>query len=251
MPVATIRIEILGVPVDCLTSAETHRLLDRMLDGKHPHSVIAVNPEKVMSARRNPQLLEQLMRASVLLPDGIGVVLAARWKSGRTVERVTGADVMPEICRLAHRRGSGIFLFGGKEGIAERAAENLEARLPGIRIVGTQHGYIPETEMENLVARIHASGADILFLALGSPRQEQWMARYLPSLNVRLCQGVGGTFDVLAGHVRRAPKAFQMCHGEWLYRLLTDPVRVFRQQALIGYAWLNMKHHLFQGRVEG
>ena len=238
------RIDILGVPVDCLTSREAIGAVGRMLHTSRPDSVIAVNPEKVMQARRNPRLLEQLMQTSLLIPDGIGVVWAARRKSGRRVQRVAGADLMPEVCEMARQQGSRIFLFGGKPGISDRVALSLQSRHSGINIVGTQHGYVAEPDMDALIARINDLKTDILFLALGSPKQECWMARYLPRLNIKLCQGVGGTFDVLAGHVRRAPKVFQICHTEWLYRLLTNPTRLSRQQNLVPYVFLTLKHHV-------
>ena len=238
------RINILGVPVDCLTTQEARKIVCKALETPGPQSIIAVNPEKVMQARRNHEVLAQLMRTSVLIPDGIGVVWLARRKVGHFVQRVAGADFMPEICKMAQVSGAKIFLFGGEEGIAERVAQHLDTHFPGIQIVGTQHGYLPESEMDILLERITALGTHILFLALGSPKQECWMAQYLPRLQVRLCQGVGGTFDVLAGKVRRAPAVVQACHGEWLYRLMMNPSRFFRQQALWTYMVLVVKQYL-------
>jgi N-acetylglucosaminyldiphosphoundecaprenol N-acetyl-beta-D-mannosaminyltransferase len=240
------RIEVLGVPVDCLDSATTMAVVRRMLKGDHPQAVIAVNPEKVMRARNDSTLLDQMMRAGLLIPDGIGVVWLARWKSGREVSRVTGSDLMPRICALARDRGYRIFLYGGKEEVVERVATRLCERFPGVQIAGFQDGYLPETRMETLIERINDSKADIVFLALGSPKQERWMSRYLPRLRVKLCQGVGGTFDVIAGTVNRSPEFFQLVHLEWFYRLMTNPARVIRQQALVHYVLLVMKHHLLR-----
>ncbi len=240
------RIEVLGVPVDCLDSATTMHVVRRMLEGDRPQAVIAVNPEKVMSARKDSILLDQMMRAGLLIPDGIGVVWLARWKSGREVGRVTGSDLMPRICALARDRGYRIFLYGGQEEVVERVATRLCERFPGLQIAGIQDGYLPETRMETLVERINESRADIVFLALGSPKQERWMSRYLPRLRVKLCQGVGGTFDVIAGTVNRSPEFFQQVHLEWFYRLMTNPARVIRQQALVHYVLLVMKHHLLR-----
>jgi len=112
----------------------------------------------------------------------------------------------------------------------------LRRRFPGIQIVGGQHGYLKEEEMPGLIERINASGAEVLFVALGSPKQELWMKQYIPRLNIKVCQGVGGTFDVLAGRVKRAPAAFRKIHLEWLYRLLSEPRRLVRQTALPRFA---------------
>lgn len=238
------RINLLGVPVDCLTPREARNAVEVMLETGRAHSIIAVNPEKVMQARRNPQLMEQLMRTSLLLPDGTGVAWLAKKMTRINMQRIAGADFMPEICRIAQRREANIFLFGGKEGIAERVSLHLQSRFPGIRIIGTQHGYVSESETDELIDRINEAKTDIVFLALGSPTQEYWMARNLSRLHIKLCQGVGGTFDVLAGVARRAPRLVQACHAEWLYRLLANPSRVIRQRALVEYALLAMKHHL-------
>jgi N-acetylglucosaminyldiphosphoundecaprenol N-acetyl-beta-D-mannosaminyltransferase len=143
---------------------------------------------------------------------------------------------MPKICEIAARRGSGVYLFGAAQAINEKAAQTLRQTYPTLKVVGRHHGYVSESDMDRIVADINASGAMILFLALGSPRQELWMARYLAQTHVRLCQGVGGTLDVLTGSVRRAPAAFIKLHLEWLYRLLSQPRRLLRQRALPKFA---------------
>ena len=226
------RIEILGVPMDCLTMDRALEVVDAMVRGQKAETIIAVNPEKVIAARRDPRLLGRLQRAGLLIPDGIGVVLAARLLRLGRLQRVPGSDLMPAICRRAADKGYRIFLFGASPDVNRRTVEVLHERYPGIRIVGSQHGFLPESEMPALLARINASQADVLFVALGSPKQEQWMDTYAPSLKVKVCQGVGGTFDVLSGRTRRAPLVFQRLALEWLYRMLTQPRRLARQTAL-------------------
>jgi N-acetylglucosaminyldiphosphoundecaprenol N-acetyl-beta-D-mannosaminyltransferase len=139
------------------------------------------------------------------------------------------------------RRGDRVFLFGGTPEVNELAAEALARRYAGVRIVGREHGYIKEDDMPALIHRINESQPDILFVALGSPKQELWMDRHLPHLRIKLCQGVGGTFDVLAGRARRAPRLVRACHLEWLYRLVSNPSRVARQVALPRFAWLVLR----------
>lgn len=212
------RIEILGVPVDCVTMESALDAVDTMVAGARPQVIIAVNPEKVLLARKDPTLLARLRSAGLLIPDGIGIVLAARWHGLGKMRRVAGADLMPAICERSVARGYKVFLLGARPEVNQRAVEVLRQRYPGLQIVGHQHGYLDDTAMPELVERINASGAQILFIAMGSPRQELWMDSFLDKLDVRVCQGVGGTFDVISGYVKRAPALVHALHLEWLYR---------------------------------
>jgi N-acetylglucosaminyldiphosphoundecaprenol N-acetyl-beta-D-mannosaminyltransferase len=207
---------------------------------------VAVNPEKVMRARYDVRLRDQLRRAGVLIPDGIGVVIAARILGLGRLKRVPGSELMPRLCELAARTGRRVFLFGAAPDVNERAAQVLQKRYRGLAVAGTQHGFMKDGDMPDLVDRINSSQADILFVALGSPKQEDWIDRHLPQLNVKICQGVGGTFDVIAGRVRRAPAAFRAVHLEWFYRLVTNPQRIHRQTALPRFAF-----HILKQRVMG
>jgi len=226
------RIDVLGVPVDCLDMEMAMEHVARFLDGERAKAVIAVNPEKVIAAQSSPRLIEALQSAGLLIPDGIGIVFAARLLHGITIRRVPGSELMPALCGYAARMQIPVFLFGATADVNELAADELRRRYPDIDIAGAEHGYVGDEEMPNVVDRINASGAKILFVALGSPRQEDWMLQHLPKLNVRVCQGVGGTFDVLAGKVMRAPPVFLKLNLEWLYRLLSNPTRLSRQTAL-------------------
>lgn len=231
------RIEVLGVPVDCVDMAQSLDAVETMIDGDEAQTLIAVNPEKVIKAQGDPALLQRLRGAGLLIPDGIGVVIAARILQRKWMERVPGSELMPAICGLAAKKGYKVFLFGASPDVNEEAVKVLRSRYPDIQIVGQQHGYLEDGDMQQLVERINASFADVLFVALGSPKQELWMDRYLGQLNVKVCQGVGGTFDVIAGRVKRAPPFFLKFHMEWLYRLLSNPQRLMRQTALPKFAF--------------
>ena len=235
------RIELLGVPVDCLTMDEALAHVEGMLKHHSPQTIIAVNPEKIMAARKDPFLLKVLQDSSLLIPDGIGVSLGAKFLGLGQTERVTGSDLMPHICELAAQTGRSIFVFGATPLVNRRAVLALKHKFPTLKIAGHHHGFVKKTEMAALIESINASSAEILFVALGSPRQERWMAEYLPQLNVKICQGVGGTLDVLAGFVNRAPENWRNAHLEWLYRLLANPQRVWRQIALPQFAFLLLK----------
>jgi len=232
------RVNILGVPVDCVDMAESLARVAVLANSDQPHTILAVNPEKVIEAGTNPLLLRALQGAGLLIPDGIGVVCAVRLLWGERITRVPGAELMPAICAESIARGYRLFLFGASEKVNAQAVAELRRRHPGIDIVGHHHGYVNEIDMPVVIENINNSGANVLFIALGSPKQEQWMETYLPQLpTIRICQGVGGTFDVLAGHVRRAPPLVQRLNLEWLYRLLAQPKRLLRQTALPRFAW--------------
>lgn len=201
--------------------------------GDRPYTVFATNPEKNFSVPRDPFLYDCFRQADLLLPDGIGMVLGARLLHGAKLERVPGCEFMQRVCGLAAERGYKIFLYGAKEAVSVQAMQILQERYPGIQIVGRCNGYWPDEKMGDLVKMINDSGAQILFLALGSPKQEQWFARHREQLPlVRVVQGIGGTLDVIAGTVKRAPAFFCAVGLEWLYRLLAEPKRIGRQKVL-------------------
>ena len=226
------RVRVLGVPVDCVDMTQALEVVSTMLEGSRAQTIIAVNPEKVMKARSDPELLAHLESAGLLIPDGIGIVVAARMLAGRRLRRVPGAELMPGICELASVRGYSVYLLGGDEEVNSKAAEELSGRYPGLKICGRRNGYFSESQESGVLQDIDSKAPDILFVALGSPKQELWMARYGSGLRVKVCQGVGGTLDILAGHVRRAPLVFRKLNLEWLYRLMTQPGRFIRQTAL-------------------
>lgn len=238
------RIRVLGVPVDCVTMGQALDWADSKMDGQSPCTILAVNPEKVIRAQQDSMLIDQLRTADLLIPDGIGVILAMRLLGLGQAERVPGAELMPKLCERAVEKGYTVFLFGSSAEVNRQAVAALQRRYPGIQIVGSHHGYVKEDEMQGVVSLINGCQPDLLFVALGSPHQELWMSRYLPQLKVKVCQGVGGTFDVLAGHVRRAPQIFRSLHLEWFYRLVSNPTRIRRQTALPLFAYRVFKQRL-------
>lgn len=208
------------------------------LNSNKPCSIFATNPEKNFSVPRDPGLYDVFKNADLLIPDGIGIVVAARLLHGATLSRVPGVEFAKDICRLATEEDKSVFIYGARETVNKTAAEKLRLRFPGLRIVGRSDGYVSESQMPELVKRINDSGADILFLALGSPRQEKWFASYSPDLlHVKVCQGIGGTLDAIAGVVKRAPGIWQRFAVEWLYRLLSEPKRFSRQKRLPIFAF--------------
>jgi len=235
------RIKILGVPIDCVNMEQSLDAVDRMVRGDHAQTVIAINPEKVIKAQNDPVFLQWLNKAGLLIPDGIGVVVAVRQLMGENIARVPGAELMPEICRQSLDKGYKLYLLGASREVNDKAVKVLKEQYQGIKIVGNRDGYFDENDMPEIIEEINTTHTDILFVALGSPRQELWMEKYLPQTNIKVCQGVGGTFDVLAGNVKRAPILFRKIHLEWFYRLISQPGRLFRQTALPKFAYQVLK----------
>lgn len=228
------RVPILNLWIDPVTMEQALETVSDFIErGTRVHSIFAVNPEKNFSVPKDPSLYESFKNADLLIPDSIGVVLAARVLHGLRLERVPGVELMHAICALSARKGYTTFIYGARESVNEASVNALQGLYPGIRIVGRANGYLGEAEMEGLVEQINNSGAQILFLALGSPRQERWLNRYAVRLkNIRVCQGIGGTLDTIAGTVKRAPEAWCRNGLEWLYRLLAEPSRLKRQSVL-------------------
>ncbi|WP_313238074.1 WecB/TagA/CpsF family glycosyltransferase [Sporosarcina ureae] len=222
--------EILGVSVNTENYDELiPKVFENIEEGKKS-LIVAINPEKLMKAKEDPELKALLNRAEFQIPDGIGVILASKLKKGQIRSRVTGIDMMDRVVQEAAARGKRIFLYGAKPGVAEEAAAKLQVMHPNIQIAGVQHGY--EKDVQVVLDTINQAKPDILFVAMGSPKQEQWIEQHRDQLHPVVFQGVGGSFDVLAGNIKRAPAVFQKAGAEWLYRLLLEPSRIKRQMNL-------------------
>jgi N-acetylglucosaminyldiphosphoundecaprenol N-acetyl-beta-D-mannosaminyltransferase len=226
--------------VDAVSREEAiERVRGFIRDGGRAHSIFASNPEKNFSVPKDPELYECYRNADLLLPDGIGMVKAAQLLHGAQLSRVPGSEFIFDICQVAQEEGCGVFVYGAKEEVNARACEVLAERFPGLRISGRANGYVQDADMPGLVEQINASGAAVLFVALGSPKQEKWFAKYKAQLqNVRVVQGIGGTLDTIGGKVKRAPEFWCRHNLEWLYRLFSEPKRIARQRVLPIFAWL-------------
>jgi N-acetylglucosaminyldiphosphoundecaprenol N-acetyl-beta-D-mannosaminyltransferase len=233
------RLKILNVWVDPVDMKGALQRVENYIEhGDRPHSVFAINPEKNFSVPRDPNLHKVFKEADLLIPDGIGVVMAARILYRVALSRVPGVEMMNEICRLSARKGYRVFIYGAKEEVSAQAIETLQLRYLSLDIVGRANGYVSPEETPKLIERINASGAQVLFLALGSPRQENWFATYASQLRtVRVCQGIGGTLDTIAGTVKRAPEFWCNMNLEWFYRLMSEPKRIARQRVLPIFAY--------------
>ncbi len=241
-------VHVLGVPIhaatfESLLAAIAQWVAEGRADPAAPtRQICTVSPEFVMIAQQDAEFMRVLRRADLCVADGVGLLWAARYLGRPLPERVTGSDGVPLIAERAAQEGWRLYLLGAAPGIAERAADVLRARYDGVQIVGTYAGSPAPEEEAEIVARVNASGAEILFVAYGAPQQEKWIARNRARLDVSVAMGVGGTFDFLAGVVPRAPRWMQRVGLEWLFRLLRQPWRWRRMLRLPRFVWAVWRH---------
>jgi len=226
------RVEILGVKVDAVTMAQAVERISELIAAGKPSMVATANAEMLLRATHDDELKSILNAANLVVPDGAGTVWAARHLGKNMPERVAGADLVQELMKLAPARAWKFFLFGSAPGIADKAKAKAETLYPGIEIVGTRNGYFTAADEPEIISQIKASRADVLLAALGVPKQEKWLAAHMNELNVPVSIGVGGTFDVMAGVVKRAPLWMQKARLEWLFRAMLQPSRAGRLLAL-------------------
>jgi N-acetylglucosaminyldiphosphoundecaprenol N-acetyl-beta-D-mannosaminyltransferase len=237
------RLHILGVPID----AETFDSLLEAIAGwlrqrDRLYQVCTVSPEFVMIAQDDPSFMNVLRSADRCVADGVGLLFAARYLRRPLPQRVTGSDGVPLIAERAARENWRLFLLGAAPGVAERAAAQLVEAYPGLQIAGTYAGSPAESEEDEIIRRVNASGTDILLVAYGAPRQDMWIARHRERLRVGVAMGVGGTFDFIAGVVPRAPRWMRQLALEWLYRLIRQPWRWRRMLRLPRFVWAVLWH---------
>ena len=224
------RIDVLGVVFDNVTMEEAVERGMKLLHSDGMHYVVTPNPEIVEICRENPEANRVINEADLVLPDGIGVIKGAAMLGTPLKERTPGIEFATHLMGRMAEEGLSLYLLGAKPGVAELAAQKLTEKYPGLKIAGTHDGYFKEDAP--VVEAIAASGADCVFVCLGAPKQEFWIRKNGPATGARLLCGLGGSLDVFAGTVERAPK-FWCDHGlEWFYRLCKEPKRIGRMMKL-------------------
>lgn len=236
---------ILGVPIDTYQQEELILKIEKNFCSANVKTIFAVNPEKIMRAQRDEELFSALKEADFLVPDGIGTVIGLRLIYGERISRLTGIGLMRRLLDLADKKKYKVFIFGSKHNVNKIASSNIQNRHPCLDLVGTQHGYLPKEENEVLIEKINSSGTDILFVGLGSPKQEKWIYRYKKFLKVKICMGIGGSLDVIAKIIPGAPLWLQNIGLEWLYRLMKEPSRFKRQMVLPRFTFEVLKEKIF------
>ena len=226
------KVEILGVPVASLTMREAVEQVEHWMDERRGALIATANAEMIMNATRDEELLEILRAADLVVPDGAGTVWAAHHLGYAMPERVAGYDLTQELLKRAPEKHRRVFFFGSAPGVAEKARQKAEALYPGIQVVGVRNGYFNEAEEPEIIREIREAEPDLLLAALGVPKQEKWLKKHKKELGVPVSIGVGGTLDVMAGTVKRAPLWMQKAKLEWLFRGILQPKRAGRLLAL-------------------
>ncbi|MFL6215527.1 MAG: WecB/TagA/CpsF family glycosyltransferase [Blastocatellia bacterium] len=227
------RVNVIGIEVDNLNEEETVAAIARMMEAGGPHYLCVVNAAKAVAASSDGRLRDVLGEASLVTADGMSVVWAARWLGDRLKARVTGIDLFERLVAEAASRGWSVFFFGAREAAVRGIVERFSREHPNLRVAGWRNGYFDQAESAAIADEIRRRQTDLLFVAMGSPAQEFWIAENLERTGARFAMGVGGSFDHLSGRKPRAPHWMQRAGLEWLYRLLSEPRRLWRRY-LIG-----------------
>ena len=224
------RIDVLGTKFDDLTMDEALARGEALIEEHAASYAVTPNPEIVMFCREDPETAAAVERASLVIADGIGVIYGAKILGTPLKQKLPGIDFTAALMERMAKKGQSVFLFGAKPGVAEAAAERLQKRFPGLVIAGANDGYFSDDAP--IISKISAAKPDLLLVCLGAPKQEKWMLSHAGSLDVGLMIGAGGSLDVFAGTVERAPEKWQKAGLEWLYRLLKEPRRLGRMMKL-------------------
>jgi N-acetylglucosaminyldiphosphoundecaprenol N-acetyl-beta-D-mannosaminyltransferase len=227
---------ILNTKYDNLTVAQALEKITGKLKESRKFDVFFLNADCLYKAQADEEYRRILNCADFVLPDGIGLKIATTILGGKMKDNCNGTDLSPIIMERAAQAGYRMFFLGGKDNVAEKAADNMRQRISNIKIVGTYTGYFEDDQ--KVIGQINASGADILFVSMGVPLQEKWIHRNRERLNPKLCLGVGALMDYLSGTIPRAPLSMRKIHLEWLWRIFIDPRRMFKRYIIHGLGFI-------------
>lgn len=230
-------ITILGVQVDNITREEAGEITEKLIkeSNKTCKMIFAPNVEFIMMAQKDKEFFDLLQESSLSTPDSIGVMIGAKLQKKSFKERIPGQSYFRKIIELSNEKGYSIYLLGGEPGIPEKTKENLEKIFPKVNIVGVHNGYFDENVEKEIIEEINTLQPNVLFVALGAPRQEKWIKEHKGELKVDVAAGQGGTYDYEAGKIKRAPVWVQKIGMEWFWRLCREPSRIKRQLVLPVY----------------
>lgn len=234
-------VTIMDIPfINCTQSYFLHHKIVPKLEKKEKCFIVTANPEIVMETERNPAYKKIVQSADYVVADGVGILLAAKIKKDPIEERIAGFDLMNEMLQVANKEAARCFFLGATAEVNEQAVKKISQTYPDIHIVGHRHGYF-DIQDESVVEQVKQGNPDFIFVALGFPKQEEWISRYLPQFSQGIFMGVGGSFDVFAGNVKRAPNIWIKLNLEWLYRLLKQPFRWKRMIPIFKFLLLSIR----------
>lgn len=234
------RITLMGCQIDNLSMEETLQTIEGFIQSGQPHQHVVVNVDKLVKASRDEGLRQIINDCALINVDGMPVVWASRLLGKGLKERVAGVDLFEALMQRAARKGWRVFLLGAKEEVVSGVKNLYERKYPGLTVAGYRNGYWTAGEEPAVVEQIKAARADLLFVAISSPKKEQFLGRYQAEMQIPFAMGVGGTFDVAVGKVRRAPLWMQKCGLEWFYRFLQEPRRMFKRYFIDDMAFFGL-----------
>jgi len=238
------RICLFGLNIDRVNMDETVGLIDKYIAQKSPRQIVTLDSSMIVIAKGDRQLHDIVEHADLVTPDGAGVIWASKLLGKPILNRVSGVDLVSQVCEMSAARGITVYFLGAAPGVADEAAENLRKKHPGAKIVGTRHGFFSDADEPLIVADIAAKRPDVLFVAFGIPKQEKFIQKYKSSLGASVCVGIGGSFDVHSGRVRRAPVWMQEAGLEWLFRLIQNPKKFSKVMTLPKFVMLALRTKL-------
>ncbi len=230
-----------GLRVHNVTMGAALDIIDRFLREGSPHHVVTLDASMCVLALDDQELRRIVASADLVTPDGAGILWACSAFGSPLSERVSGVEIVDQLCRLSPDRGYRLFFFGSAPGVTDDAADKFRAKYPGCNIVGTRDGFFTPDDEPALIEEIRAARPDILCVALGIPKQEKWIARHRDALGVPVLIGVGGTFDVHSGRVKRAPRWMRRLNLEWLYRLAKNPRKIGKVMTLPKFMLMTLR----------
>jgi N-acetylglucosaminyldiphosphoundecaprenol N-acetyl-beta-D-mannosaminyltransferase len=234
-------VRILGMRIDRVSMQSALDLVEQFVAEGRPRHLVTADASMVVLARSDLELAEIVDQADLVTPDGAGILWAARKLRVPIADKVSGVDLVGQVSRLSAEKGYRLYFLGAGPGVAEEAARNLGDRFPGAAIVGTHDGYFNAEQESEILGQIRQAKPDVLFVAMGIPKQEKWIRRHKDELGVPVSIGIGGSFDVYSGRVRRAPDWFQRNGLEWLFRLCANPRKISKVMTLPKFAVMTLR----------
>jgi N-acetylglucosaminyldiphosphoundecaprenol N-acetyl-beta-D-mannosaminyltransferase len=222
------RLSLGSINLDIPEPATIESTLQTLMTQNSPAQIVTLNALMFNLTKKNSELFDAVSKASFVIPDSAGIVWAVKFLYSKDIARFAGIKLIDTICSLAEKNGYGIFLLGSRKEVLEQTVNNLLVKYPKLKISGIQDGYFPAIKETEVISIIKNSKADILLTALNMPRQEIWISKHLVGTGVKLAMGVGGSFDVISGNLKRAPVWMQDLGLEWLFRFIQEPSRIIR-----------------------
>ena len=222
----------LGVRIDNLSSQEAINKIEHMLadhQKRDTYNVFFANVHSIFLARKIKKFKQTLNTTDLILPDGSGLKIAARILGQKIKENLNGTDFIPQICKMAEQKKLSIYFLGGRKEVISKCVNNVQKQYPNLKIAGYHHGYIKKDNNKQIIENINSTNPDLLLVAMGSPRQEQWLYKNKQCLNTRVCFAVGGLFDFMSGEIPRAPFWMRRMGIEWVYRFFQDPFNKWKR----------------------